>query len=258
MSQLWPRINSAVAQKLFVDLKGSSVEQLVAVARKEHAQTTFAATGGVRVSANEIGTLAVDFRSVAAEYGYPNQVGDVQRVAFDRAAAEVLFARMDMSTVEAANRGVWNFLALVVAPDVVLWRFGRGNAERWVASDLTRHMFSRLWWQALTFGVPTEDGRNDYALLQRLSESDLNQITERRSIAGHCRLAQAVARFVTSNSGDGGSRALLRELTPRLRRLLAFVDFAALTDEQIDDHIRTLAGGSKPGRGSADLMWRPC
>lgn len=247
MSQLWPRLNPALARVLFTELGGNSIEQLARSARTEHPQTTYAATGGVRVTPADVATLATDLRSTASEFGYPIPADDTERIGFDRAAAEVLFAGMDLTTVEAAHRGVWNFLALVVAPDLVQWRFGRGNTERWIASDLTRHMFSRLWWQALTFAVPTDDGRTDFSLLRSLSESDLNQITERRSIAGNPRLAQAVARLATSGANEMSRRALLRDLTPRLRRRLAFIDFAVLSDDQLDDHIRALAHGPSTG-----------
>lgn len=241
MSQLWPRLNPALARMLFTELAGTSTENLAAAARNEHAQTTYAATGGARVSPRQIGALVTDLRTTAVEFGYPTPADESERIGFDRAAAEVLFAGMDLTTVEAAHRGVWNFVALVAAPDLVQWRFGRGNTERWIASDLTRHMFARLWWQALTFAVPTPDGRRDFSLLRGLSESDLNQITERRSLAGNPRLAQAVARVALSDSDGRSRRTILRDLTPRLRRRLAFIDFAVLTDEQLDDQVRALA-----------------
>jgi hypothetical protein len=246
VTQLWPRLNPALARALFNGLGGSSVEGLASGARNEHAQTTYAATGGARVTAAEVGALVTELRTTAAEFGYPVPADDGERIGFDRACAEVLFRRMDTTTVEAAHRGVWNFLALVAAPDLVQWRFGRGNVERWIASDLTRHMFSRLWWQALTFSASTVDGRTDFSLLRALSESDLNQITERRSLAGNPRLARAVARVVLSDTGSRSRRSVLRDLTPRLRRRLAFIDFSVLTDEQLDDHVRALAHSTAP------------
>jgi hypothetical protein len=99
-------------------------------------------------------------------------------------------------------------------------------------------MFSRLWWQALTFGSPTEVGGIDFSLLRRLSESDLNQLTERRSIGGNPRLARALARAVLES--DAARREVIREVTPKLRRRLAFIDFSSLSDSQIDDQIRSL------------------
>lgn len=238
MNRLWPRLSAPVAGIAFEEMGSRSVLDLAQAATHRHPRQTFAATGGVRVAADDLAHLAGELREVAREYGYPDSATDDQRIAFDRAAAEQIFRLMPMTSVEASNRGVWTFVSVVLLPDVTLWRFGRGNKERWIASDLTRHMFSRLWWQALTFGVPDGRGGSDFALLRGLQESELNQITERRTIGGNQQLAQALARKITADSGM--NREVLRAMIAKLRRRLAFIDYSALTGEQIDDQIRSL------------------
>lgn len=241
MTRLWPRISHPVARAIFDDFGASTIPMLRANAANWHTQVSFAATGGTRVVPGEVEDLATDVRSQAAEFGYPERASDGERISFDRAAAELTYRRLEVTTFEAGNSGMWNFLAVVVLPDVTSWRFGRRNVERWIASDLTRHMFARLWWQAFTFAEPGES-RLDLALLRNLSESDLNQIMERRSVAGNPRLARALARAVITS--EGARREIIRDLTPRLRRRLAFVDFAALSDTQIERHIAALARNS--------------
>lgn len=242
MTQLWPRLGPASARTIYHGLRRRTTTELATDARPTHDRVTYAATGGSRVAPTEIAALTDDLRRAATEFGYPVPAEDTERIAFDRAAAEILYARMNLTAVEAAHNGIWNFLALVAAPDLVLWRWtGSTNVERWICTDRTRHMFARLWWQALTFDTPTGDGRPDHSLLRSLSESDLNQITERRSIAGNPRLAQAVARLLVAAPAETRRRDLLRTITPRLRRRLAFLDFSVLTDEQLDDHLRVLA-----------------
>ncbi|MET8462784.1 hypothetical protein [Micromonospora zamorensis] len=49
-----------------------------------------------------------------------------------------------------------------------------------MATDLTRHTWAWLWWQAVVFA------RHEQILVV-LSESDLNQLLERRSIGGNPR-----------------------------------------------------------------------
>lgn len=240
MTQLWPRLDGALVRTLYAELRDRSVPELAASARPDHERATYAATGGARVASAEVAALGERLRAIAGDFGYPVAADDVRRIGYDRAAAEALFDRMDLTTVEAAHNGVWNFLAFVVAPDIVRWRWlGSTNAERWICTDRTRHMFARLWWQALTFGQRGPEGSVDLSLLRALDESDLNQITERRAIAGNPRLAQAVARLATSAEG-GNRRTVLRDVTPRLRRRLAFIDFSALTDQQIELHLRSL------------------
>lgn len=241
MTQLWPRLGPAAARTAYSGLRRRTVAELASTASTDRGRATYAATGGSRVSQREIGLLITELRRTAAEFGYPTPADDTARVAFDRAAAEELYRRMNVTSVEAANNGIWNFLALQAAPDLVRWRFPDStNVERWICTDRTRHMFARLWWQALTFAVPTDDGRTDLTLLRQLTESDLNQLTERRSIGGNPRLARSVARLLAAASSEVRRRDLLRRITPRLRRRLAFIDFSMLTDDQLDDHLRAL------------------
>lgn len=249
MTELWPRLSTATGIVEFRKLDGEP-EQLKLAARNRHPQMTYAASGGQRIGETGVARLSDEIRSTAVEYGYPATTGSTDLIRFDRVAAETIHRFMDITSVEAANRGVWTFLAVTAMPDVTRWRFPGDNVERWIATDLTRHMFSRLWWQAMTFATET-DGVRDYSLLRKLSESDLNQITERRSIAGVTPLARSIARILTEGDHTGGNRKMLRDATPRLRRLMAFIDFSVLTDEQLDDRVRALFRGVPMG-GFAD------
>jgi hypothetical protein len=204
---------------------------------------TYAATGGRRIGETGVRELTDSLRTIAEDFGYPHDAEAADLVRFDRVAAEAIHRSMNITAVEASTRGVWSFLAIVAMPDITQWRFPNRNIERWIATDLTRHMFSRLWWQATTFVVVTDAG-NDYSLLRSLSESDLNQITERRSIAGITPLARSIARVsIGLDSGDS-RRTVFREAVPRLRRLMAFVDFATLSDDQLDDRVRAVFGAA--------------
>ncbi len=83
-------------------------------------------------------------------------------------------------------------------------------------------------------------------LLDQLSESDLNQLLERRVIGGDPRLARSIAKsIIVGISEDSKRRALIRDVTKRLRRLLAFVDALALDDEQVLAFCSELVAESK-------------
>ncbi|MER7457514.1 hypothetical protein [Micromonospora sp. NPDC126480] len=166
--------------------------------------------------------------ALAEKHGCPKAVGPDARVAFDRDAARLIRSHMDLSWAEAGNRDVWSFISLVALPHVTMWRFGGENRERWVATDLTRHTWARLWWQAVVFAGHEQ-------ILAALSESDLNQLLERRSIGGDSRLVRETARVVTELSGDVPRRRVIRDVTLRLLRYLAFLDIRALSDEQVRD-----------------------
>lgn len=76
-----------------------------------------------------------------------------RRAHADAWLAPRLHATLRMTRAEAAERGLWNYLAMLVAPDYVVWRHkGRdgAKADRFSGrSDV--QAFSRLWWAAELF-----------------------------------------------------------------------------------------------------------
>lgn len=237
MNQLWPRLGSATALVDYEEILNA--RHSLKESATNHLQQTFAATGGTRVTSQTIADLAAAVETVANACGYPRSATPQMRVAFDRAAAAVLYNDMNITAFEASQPGIWTFLAVVAMPNITQWRFGIDNVERWIASDLTRHMFARLWWQAFTFGVPADDGSTSYQLLNELSESDLNQLTERKSIGGNHRLARVVAAELIASSGS--RRQFVRELAPKLRRLIPFIDFSAVSDDELRQLVQAFA-----------------
>ncbi|WP_350274845.1 hypothetical protein [Kribbella sp. HUAS MG21] len=145
---------------------------------------------------------------------------------------------MDITWAEAGTRSIWSFVALVPLPEVTYWRFGVTNVERWVATDLTRHTWARLWWQAVVF-------ESDPELLGLLTESDLNQLLERRAIGGDPRLVRCIARAVVQGDLAGiPRRRVIRDVSQRLVRHLAFVDVRALDVRTLIDWCTYLVGES--------------
>jgi len=217
----WPQLPEGIAAVEFGEIVASGT---VPEPKSRHPNQVYSPVGG-RVSDGTIEDLIHELTKLAIPYGFPAEATDSARVAFDRAASPVLLRRMEISWADAGNPRLWSFMALVPLPHLTYWRFGFGNRERWMASDLTRHTWARLWWQAVVF-----EGHQQ--LLNDLSESDLNQLLERRVIGGDPRLTRALAYAVRAIEGPP-RRMLIRDATKRLRRLLAFVDARSLNDEQV-------------------------
>ncbi len=253
MNELWPRLSAAMALVEFDEIQRLVPSQLPS--RTVHPDQTFAATGGVRIQPTAVLELVNRLEAVAEKSGYPHPATSEQRISFDRAAAEVLFRTTNMTSFEASQPGIWNFFALVAMPALTYWRFGIRNRERWIASDLARHMFSRLWWQAFAFGVPIDGTTTDYTLLASLTESDLNQLTERKSLGGNHRLVRTIARElqpIVENRRD-----IIRALASKIRRLTPFVDFTVLNDEQLRLAVHTLLEDSQPLTGTSQYPAPP-
>ena len=228
MSVRWPQLPDTIASDLWEGIRdGSDLVQGF-----EHAHQVYSVVGA-RATPEDVQSLVESVVDIARNHGFPEASPPDQKVAFDRAAAPALLSAMNLDWNEASKRGVWSFLSLVALPKVTHWRFGVGNHERWIATDLTRHTWARLWWQAMVF-----KGHHD--LLASLSESDLNQLLERRAIGGDPRLVRALGAAVIAASTEIPRRAVIRDVTSRIRRRLAFVDIHSLDDQQLDEMCRSM------------------
>lgn len=230
MTLLWPRLERTVALPLVEEWLAAGVRPTAGPLR--HRAQTYSASGGTRVTEQNLARLRDGIVHTATQYGFPND--RLRLVEFDRAMAPRLLELMPMSTAEALTKSVWTYTSLVIAPDVTHWRWvagdGKWNVERFVCSDRTRHMFARLWWQARQLSVA---GPGGVPLLDRLSESELNHLTERTSIGGCGPLVQALASAVVQLRDEERKRNVVRNAALRLLRLTAVIDPYALDEAQL-------------------------
>jgi len=236
VTTLWPHLPDTVATEIYDHVAGRTAAQLDHVSQDRHPAQIYTATGGTRADGRRVRELRDVIVSTARQHGFPN---GGTKTDFDRELAPKLLAEMDLALAEASDRRLWNFLTLVVAPDVTAWRWaGSSNRERWICRDPTRHMFSRLWWHAYLFTDPST-GRIEGEVLDRLTESDLNQLFERRRIAGNRRVLRSLARAVLDVS-DASRRPLIRDAAKRVLRRMAVIDFHALTDGEVEHEVARL------------------
>lgn len=233
MTTLWPRLPETIAESEFEVLPRDGPR----TGALRHPAQIYTPVGGARATDADIRALIERLEHVARRYGFPTAQPAPVRVAFDREAATALRVSLDLSWSEAGQPGTWSFVALVVVPHLTYWRFGTNNPERWIASDLTRHTWARLWWQAVVF-------ESDPQVFHDLTESDLNQLLERRTLGGDARVTCALARAIVERTPEGGTprRAVIRDATARLRRRLEFIDPAAIGDADLRAMCRTEVG----------------
>ncbi|MCC9741304.1 DUF6339 family protein [Streptomyces sp. MNU89] len=127
--------------------------------------------------------------------------GDDSRTRADAWLAPRLHATIRMTRAEASDTGLWNFLALVVAPDYVVWRhLGKGKADGEPAEVAARRFsgrhdtqtFARLWWAAELF----RNG-DDYRTAEiACGNQDVLNTVLRLDIMDHRPSARAVVRLL--------------------------------------------------------------
>jgi uncharacterized protein DUF6339 len=244
MSTLYPRLLPGETEKMFVAMRGRDPEQLREHAAVSSTRAVFAATGGTRVTRDELKLLSVELEKLAVANSYPDPPTVAGRNEFDRSVARHLHRHTGMAPGEASQRQVWAFLALVLVPHLCAWRFpmrdGVYVADRFKGTDLTRHTLARLWTRAHVLHDPSApDG---YALLTSVGEADLDQImARRRALAATPALVRAIVRAHVEDSrtsDEAPARAVLRDSLQRLLRLTAFLDLDWQPEDRLVELVR--------------------
>jgi hypothetical protein len=180
------------------------------------ASVRYAATGGAPVGSAQLATLRADVVAIARRHGFGRDTGRSSLALFDAETAAWLAQADIFSTGEALRDDVWSFVAAVVAPDIVHWRFGAA-LERYTGG--VRNTYQRLWMRGRALDRGSGHPER-WKLLDELTEDALVQITERPSIGGDPILSVAVAEAWLRASRFHGKSAMediMRRAALRIR-----------------------------------------
>ncbi|MFI7675607.1 DUF6339 family protein [Actinophytocola sp. NPDC049390] len=118
---------------------------------------------------------------------------DGRRTDADAWLAPRIHATLRVSRAEAADSSLWNFIALLVAPDYVVWRH-RGKeiapAARFSGQHHTQ-AFARLWWAAELF----RNGEDYRPVHTACRVQDILNTTMRLDVVDHRPTAMAILRI---------------------------------------------------------------
>ncbi|MFF9651449.1 DUF6339 family protein [Streptomyces sp. NPDC014622] len=130
---------------------------------------------------------------------------DAKATAADAWLAPRLHATLRLSRREAADRRFWNYLALGVAPDYVVWRhmpepkqdgeLPKVAAARFRGAHYTQ-AFARLWWAAELF----RNGPDYGPVVTACTHQDILQNPLRHDVIDHRPTAQAMVRLIDRGS----------------------------------------------------------
>lgn len=128
------------------------------------------------------------------------------RAASDRWLAPRLHHALRLTRAEAADRGIWQWIAFRYA-DIVFWRWGSGDtrvaqANRW-HGPIHKQAFARLWWSAELF----RDGA-DYRPVERaLVRQDIVNSYLHRPVVRYRSLALALLDVLAPAGREDAVRA---------------------------------------------------
>jgi hypothetical protein len=128
-----------------------------------------------------------------------------KRTDADAWLAPVLHATLRITRREAADSGLWNHLALRVAPDYVVWRHIGQPTDKKPIPEVNRarftgpfysQAFARLWWAAELF----RDGDDYKLVLLAWGNQDVLNTILRLEVILHRPTAQAILRLLRTGS----------------------------------------------------------
>ena len=146
-----------------------------------------------RLNLNDTLEAIQKFRSeiidLASEYGYPESKFESKfAYKFGHDLAVKVWNLMDknnMSPVDAASSGIWNYLQVIGCPSVACWRWEDEN-KKLVLNRIvggTRGAYAIAWWR---YAVFTDFGEMEYEdWLRTLTEDAIQGIIERPGMRGY-------------------------------------------------------------------------
>jgi hypothetical protein len=190
---LFPRLDPlAVAQSLEqLDTLISEASRPLAVGRLP-ATTRYSASGGSQLDLSVLADFRAQIIAIASDCGFPERGATSDRARFDLLATSLLAEFAPFESGEADRDDVWAFLATILLPDVVQWRFSGRSADRFHGG--IRNTFQRLWMRAWALDCGPETGEQRWLYVRELTEDALVQLTERPSIGADPRLCQVIAK----------------------------------------------------------------
>lgn len=149
---------------------------------EEHASViTFAASGG-SVSYEATGRVGQLIMDVAARCGFPEPGNVSARGRFDTDCAVALATCDDLGSGEALRDDVWAFLAVVLTPQGVAWRFPDLPSHRFEGG--VRNAFQLPWVRGTC--LDRGEGHADrWGLVRELSEDAMVQSSSGRRSRGN-------------------------------------------------------------------------
>lgn len=234
----YPRLNNTYSMMLISEYSSKqSPAELSDLAATSNEMAFYDASATERVSDAQLKLLREELYALALENGFPKILKPATVRNFDQPASEILDRRMELFPAEAANQEIWNFLTLVLLPDVAAWRYpntqNKIDFERWLGTE--RNVFRKLWWRQATLGK---------SLNQLVGEDEAVGIMERPGLSGNPDVARAIVRAfdaVYKDFSKLGRSSVMRTVMVSVRRLVPLLNFEFYTEDELYELLKEVA-----------------
>lgn len=243
--QLYPRLSPDIADAIRIELiRSERVYEFKPEKLEEalYAADSFPATGGRRTNANDLLDLRDECLKAVAFSGASSSLTTSK---FDLQLGRVLYKRSIGSTGEFGNARFWDFLTLILLPDIASARFPgtTSNLGARFTGGNRRHVLQRLWRRWKVFGEEVVEGG-------RLTEDDYVALLERRLTSERPAVAaKAAAAILESKRSGTRRREYARVLMRQLVQISGIVEIGDDEPEHLDALMRHV-------RGSVELMFQ--
>lgn len=213
-------------------MKSRSIDECIELASFAHPKAYPPPIGGTQIPVDRLRSLREYVVASAEEYGFPRRAKkkDSSLSGFDNAIGERLYSDLCISPVDAGYEETWNFLTLVVFPDIANWRYPNESKipdyERWIGKP--RNVFRKIWWRMNNM-TPT--------LSAEIGEDEGVGIMERTTLGFNPRIAQSMVKtHVDLYSHDLGSRSdAMRVFAFQVQRLSKIIELDCLSEDDLRD-----------------------
>ncbi|UWM84951.1 hypothetical protein [Rhizobium sp. SRDI969] len=196
----------------------------------------YPATGGRRVTDEELRKIRDRIVELAGESGFPDKGSTTDRTNFDKRVAIALIEEDLVPGPDALRDDVWGFLASVLLADVVKWRW-ETTAVRYQGG--VRNALQRLWLRGVSFRRDEEAGRWD--LVNALNEDANLSILERPGLSASRVVTRAIGEMwfeLSRQKPPLPMEDITRRISRTLRITNQIIPLHALDDASLEAEVR--------------------
>jgi len=242
-----PRVTAEHAARRPEDLRNQSITKISRDAdKKKFEEETFAVLGLQRIPDPELEKVRDGLRSLAIDFGYPEVAKSATK--FDILAAIYLHENVPAPRGELLRNEVWQYFTCSLVPDVVCWRWRKGDEQPHPDrfSGGVRNSLGRLWRRADV--LRDERLRDPWTLVKMLSEDNVTTIIERPRVARNRLVVREASRafllrreLAKEMDIKSPVQEYLRQVMLRITRRGAHLAFPTLSHEDLVESIASIA-----------------